>query len=94
MPRMNQRSRTYRRVKRKMPGNTVKIHYKLRKPKAHVCGACGRVLQGTIRERPSKLANTPKTQRRPERPFGGVLCTKCSREKIRSLARTSESDAQ
>ena len=94
MPQPNRRSRTYRRVKRKLPGNTIKLHYKLKKPKAHSCGACGRALAGTVRERPAKLASYSKTQRRPQRPFSGVLCSKCSREKIRNMVRSAESGAQ
>ena len=87
MPQPRKRSRTLRRVKRKLPGNRVTVHYKLRKPKAHKCGACGRVLPGTVRERPAELRSVPKTRKRPERPYGGVLCSRCTRAKIKEMAR-------
>jgi len=34
------------------------------------------------------MRNMPKTKKRPERPFGGVLCSKCSREEIVSRIRS------
>ncbi len=71
----------------KTPGGEVKTHYKERKPKKAKCGMCGKELKGVPRERPSKLSKIPKTQRRPERKFGGVLCSSCSRKKILAEAR-------
>ena len=90
MPEPRKRSRTLRRVKRKLPGSKTAMHYKLKKPSAHKCGVCGNVLKGTVRERPGKLKNVPKNQRRPDRPYGGVLCSKCSRSVIRAQARSEK----
>jgi len=80
-------SRSLRQVKVKLPGNRVTSHYTTRKPSAHKCGKCGKQLSGTVRVSPLKQQNMPKTRKRPERPYGGVLCSKCSREKIRQEAR-------
>ena len=81
------KSRSMRKVKVKTPGGRVATHYKPRKPKAHKCGKCGKPLKGTPRERPVKLRNMPKTYKRPERPYAGVLCSKCARVKIKLEAR-------
>jgi large subunit ribosomal protein L34e len=81
------KSRTFRRVKRKTPGGKVVLHHVLRKPKKAHCGSCGDVLKGVARERPIKMQNMPKTMKRPERPFGGVLCSKCLRQQIKDKVR-------
>lgn len=81
------RSRTFRRVFVKTPGGKVVIQYKRRKPGFAECGGCGARLKGVPRGRVFELRNLPKTAKRPERPFGGVLCSACSRIKIISLAR-------
>ena len=77
------KSRTFRRVKVKTPGNKVRVQYRKRKPKQAKCAGCGKALHGIPRERPYKMRNMPKTQKRPERPFGGVLCSACMRKKIK-----------
>lgn len=76
------RSRTYRRVKVKTPGGRTVTHYRRRKPQSAHCGGCGQVLQGIPREFPATLQNMPKTAKRPERPYGGVLCSPCMRKVI------------
>ncbi len=81
------KSRTFRRVSRKTPGGRVVLHHVLRKPKKAHCGTCGDVLKGVARERPRKMQNMPKTMKRPERPYGGVLCSKCLRQKIKDETR-------
>lgn len=79
MPAGKHKSRSLRRVFKKTPGGKTVLHYiKRNVSKAH-CGSCGRVLAGVARGRPAIVRNIPKTQKRPERPFGGVLCTTCSR---------------
>jgi len=83
----NIKSRTYRRVLRKTPGGRVSLHLKKRKPKKAHCGKCGIDLKGVPRERPYKMKHMPKTMKRPERPYGGVLCSKCSRRLFIEKAR-------
>ena len=77
-----QKSRTLRRVFKKTPGGRTTTAYVKRKPKKLRCSGCGAELMGIKRLRPYKLANTAKTKRRPERPYGGVLCSRCTRKKI------------
>ena len=81
------KSRTFRRINRKTPGGKVVLHHTLRKPKAAHCGSCGDALKGVARERPTKMQNMPKSQKRPTRPFGGVLCSKCLRTQIKAQVR-------
>jgi large subunit ribosomal protein L34e len=81
------RSRTLRRVFVTTPGGENKIQYRKRKPSKAICSSCSAVLKGVPRERPYKMQNMAKTKKRPERPFGGMLCSKCSRLKILAEAR-------
>ena len=76
------KSRSLRRVFKKTPGGDTVVHYRQRKPSVAKCGECGAVLHGIPRGNNSKVGKLSKTQRRPERPFGGVLCSKCMRKKI------------
>ncbi|MBN1157254.1 50S ribosomal protein L34e [Candidatus Woesearchaeota archaeon] len=81
------KSRTLRRKKVKTPGGRLTTHYLKRKPKKAHCAECGVVLSGVPRERPYIMRNLGKTKKRPERPFGGMLCSKCSRDLIKKQAR-------
>lgn len=87
MVRGNLRSRTFRRVYAKTPGNRVVIQRKRRKPNFAQCADCGCRLKAVPRGYPVDFKNMPKTAKRPERPFGGVLCSACSRKRIVALAR-------
>ncbi|MBR9676859.1 50S ribosomal protein L34e [Candidatus Woesearchaeota archaeon] len=80
------RSRTHRRVSVRTPGGTTKRVFKKRKPQKAKCADCKVVLAGVPRERPYKMENMAKTKKRPERPYGGVLCSTCARKKIVSEA--------
>lgn len=82
MPLQPHRTRSLRRVKVKTPGGRVKIHYRKRKPKKAHCAVCKNVLLGVPNQRPYKMRTMPKTSKRPERIYGGVLCSKCAKNKI------------
>ena len=82
MPAPRLRSRSLRKVFRKLPGGRTDIHFKRRKPKLAKCGNCGAKLKGVPRELPYKMRNIAKTKKRPERPYGGVLCSRCMRQEI------------
>ena len=81
MPAPRHRSRTYRRVFKKV-ASRVSLQYQRRKPKQAKCGKCGSALHGIPRELPYRMATMPKTKKRPERPHGGKLCSKCTRSLI------------
>jgi len=77
-----QRTRSLRRIKKRTPGNRLVIHYEKRKPKIAHCAECHKPLHGVPRKRPVEIGKLPKSQRRPERPYGGILCSACSRKLI------------
>ncbi len=81
------KSRSLRRVKITTPGGKRTIHYRKGKPSKAVCGSCGKELAGVPRERPFRIKRLSKTQRRPERPYGGVLCSACTRKTLKEKAR-------
>ena len=82
------RSRSLRKVKVKTPGGRVVTHYRKKKPKIAHCFECGAILKGVPRERPTKMKNMAMTKKRPERPFGGVLCSKCMRSLYKIKAKS------
>jgi large subunit ribosomal protein L34e len=85
MPAGRHKSSRFRKVFVKTPGRTT-VHFRERKPQKAKCGDCKKPLSGVPRERPAKMANLPKTAKRPERPYGGVLCSKCMRSLFRRKA--------
>jgi large subunit ribosomal protein L34e len=83
------RSRSLRKINVKTPGGRVVRIYKKKNPAPAQCGKCGKLLKGVPRLRQAKLRNLAKSKKRPQRPYGGVLCSACSRlihkEKVKSL---------
>lgn len=74
-------SRSQRKVFKKAPGGAVKVHLRKKKPRKATCASCGKTLAGVPRKRPYKMQTT-KTKKRPQRLFGGQLCSTCSRKRI------------
>jgi len=66
----------------KLPGNKIKVIFKKRKPKSAKCGICGKELQGIPRLRKGDFRKLSKSERRPNRPYGGNLCSRCMRNEI------------
>ncbi len=83
----HRKSRTMRRVHVKTPGAKTVLHYRRRKPNKAQCAGCGIELRAVPRLRDYKMRNIAKTKKRPQRPFGGYFCSKCSRAKIVEMAR-------
>lgn len=82
MPAPNKRARTFRRIHVRIPSGNSVIHYKKRKHAKSRCHECGKVLAG-MQNFASKSGNKlSKSEKRPERPFGGVLCSACMRKRI------------
>jgi len=84
MPQTRYRSRTFRRVAKTTPGGKRVVHYERKHNAKPKCAECSAVLAGVPRGTPSQVRKLPKTQRRPDRPYGGKLCTKCMRKAIAS----------
>jgi len=74
MPTPQQRSRSLRRIYRRLPSGKTAIHYERKKNKGAVCAICKKPLRGV---KTDDLFKYSKTEKRPERVFGGYLCHKC-----------------
>lgn len=86
MPAPHKRSTSFRKVHKKVPGGNRVTHYEKRKPGKAKCVKCRAVLKGVASKRPYKMQNMAKSKKRPERPFGGVLCSNCMREHYKQKA--------
>lgn len=80
-------SRKVRRVYIKTPGGKTELAYKRHRPSKAKCASCGAILAGVPNQVPSKVKKLPKSSRRPERPYGGHLCSKCIRAKLKQKVR-------
>jgi large subunit ribosomal protein L34e len=76
------KSKHFRKVFVKTPGEKTKVQYKQRKPKKLTCKICKKPLHGIPNLIKSKFKNLPKTKKRPQRPYGGVLCSSCAKKQI------------
>jgi large subunit ribosomal protein L34e len=76
------------RFKRRVVSRTV-LRFKKKKTGFAKCARCGRRLHGVSRGRSGDIMKLSITEKRPERPYGGYYCSKCSREifkdKVRKL---------
>ncbi len=81
------KSNSLRKVFKRTPGGKNTVHYVKRKPKAAKCSVTGKVLAGVPRERTPGIKAMPKSKRRPERPYGGVLSSQAMRKKLTEKAR-------
>jgi large subunit ribosomal protein L34e len=87
MPAPRFRSRTFRRVKKKLPGGKNVIHYEKRKTSLPHCAVCKAELKGIPELTPQKMKKLGVSKKRPQRVYGGYLCSKCSRQAIKQEAR-------
>jgi len=72
-------SHALRKVQRRTPGGRTVTHYEPKLHSKHICAICKQVLHGKPRGRPVEIRKLAKSERRPERPFGGMLCSKDTR---------------
>jgi len=89
MPRPSQRSTSFVKKKVKTPSGRAVVHYLKKKPACARCSLCRRPLSGVPSRLPKEMRRIPKTKKRPERPFGGSLCSVCTKNvmKEKNLAR-------
>ncbi|MCF7871834.1 50S ribosomal protein L34e [Candidatus Woesearchaeota archaeon] len=83
------KSRTFRRVKVRVVSGT-KTSYQRKKPSAPTCPETGQKLKGVPRALPFELKKMPKSSKRPERPYGGVLSSEATRKLMKNKARNLE----
>ncbi len=83
MPKGNVKSGTKRRRVVTSPGGKQVTHYIKRNHALTQCAKCGNPLLGVPRRDSLKVLKVPRSKRVPHRPYGGVLCSKCSKEFIK-----------
>ena len=88
MPALRYRSRSNKRTFKKTPGGVTVLHYKKKKPSKHLCADCGKLLHAVPRARPYQIRKLPKSKKRPNRPYGGYLCSECARKIFKKEARS------
>ncbi|OYT33942.1 MAG: 50S ribosomal protein L34e [Candidatus Aenigmarchaeota archaeon ex4484_52] len=77
------RSRSQKRIKTKIPGGNIVLHFRKRKISTAKCAICKNKLAGIARARQKKLKKLPKTKKTVSRIYGGYLCPKCLKHKIK-----------
>ncbi len=87
MPAPRYRTNTFKKTNKRVPGGRVVEHYKKKKPGKHVCAKCGKVLDAVPRGRPYQIRKLKKSNRRPNRPYGGMYCSNCTRKLAKKEAR-------
>lgn len=87
MPELRYRSKSYKKMRKNTPGGANVLRYKRKKSNKHVCAECGSILNGVPRGRPYEINKLSKSQKRPTRPYGGYLCSKCTRKNYKNEAR-------
>ncbi len=69
------------------PGGRLARHETRKKHGDAVCAICSAVLLGVRTGSKVEIGKLSRSERRPERPFGGVLCSACTRNIISMRAR-------
>ncbi|MCX8199565.1 MAG: 50S ribosomal protein L34e [Sulfolobales archaeon] len=87
MPKLWQRSSSRRRICRRIPSGVAVVHYELRNVNVAKCSICGTQLGGIPRLNLSSLRKLAKTEKRPERIYGGTLCHRCLASLLKEAAR-------
>ena len=84
MPDTRNRSTSMKKIKRRVPSGESREYYERRKGgKKASCAICKAKLLGVQR-------TGAKTAKRPERKFGGNLCSKCQSKVVVEAARVKE----
>jgi large subunit ribosomal protein L34e len=79
-----------RRLSMKVPGGRLRISNTRRKPSRPTCPITGQRLQGVPQTKRFKISKMSKSQKRPQRPYGGVLSSSAMRSLIIRKARETK----
>lgn len=83
------KSNSYR-TQQKRTINGTKDVYNKKTPKQGTCPKTGETLKGVPRRTAKENANSSKSSKRPERPYGGALSSKAARKIHVQKARNTE----
>lgn len=86
MPRPALRSRSLRRVQVRTPGGATVTRYEKKRNGVAVCAICKKPLHGV---KTNKVYKFSKTEKRPERPYGGYVCHSCLEKLLKASIRGS-----
>ncbi|MGY0288507.1 MAG: 50S ribosomal protein L34e [Thermoproteota archaeon] len=75
-----------RRVSVRTPGGRTVYHYRKKRYNAAKCAICKKPLNGVANGPRSFLSKLSKSEKRPNRPYGGYLCARCLRELMEKRA--------
>ncbi len=89
MVRPGLRSRSKKRIKRRVPSGVSRVYYVKRRNYEAVCAVCGKPLGGVPRDY-NIIRWGPRTAKRPERYFGGVVCSSCLAAMLKLSVRGTE----
>lgn len=81
------KSRTFKQRQVRTPGGRLVVQRSKPRPGQASCGRCGAKLHGIPRMTPIEARHATKSSKRPERPYGGVLCSRCTRAELLGEAR-------
>jgi large subunit ribosomal protein L34e len=87
MPRPSQRTRSRKRLQKRLPGGGATTHYKKEKTGTSHCVRCNRVLPGVPKLSQSKMGKLTASQKRIQRTHGGQLCHVCLQELLKHAVR-------
>ncbi|MEM4481166.1 MAG: 50S ribosomal protein L34e [Desulfurococcaceae archaeon] len=79
--------RTSRIALKRTPSGALSAHYEGEKPDRAKCAICGKELQGVPALRSSQVSKLAKTEKRPERPYGGMICHQCLKRGLKEASR-------
>lgn len=83
MVRPSLRSTSFRKVRMTIPGGASVIRYTKKSVSGAACAGCGARLAGVSGGRSSEVRAMSRGRKTVNRPFGGNLCSSCTRERIK-----------
>jgi len=72
---------------RTTPSGRHTVIGKPKKPSPAHCALCACILQAVPRKGRAQMAKLSKTEKRPERVYGGVLCAGCAQQIVKEKTR-------
>ncbi len=72
---------------RKTPRGKISTIYRPKKPSKAVCAICKMRLAAVPKRSPVHMGKLAKTEKRPERMYGGVLCHNCLQSLLKERIR-------
>jgi large subunit ribosomal protein L34e len=84
MPRGREKSGHFRKVMKRTPGGKTVKRYLRRLPQVAKCANCKKALHGIPRMTRQQAKGAAKSTKTVARPYGGNLCSKCMREKLKA----------